>query len=243
MAEEFYNAFATPVAPVTPAEALYNENETGTHQKPPKLMYIEDFQGWKNRFENWVQAYRFEAWCSLLKDYEKPKNERGLEMGFNDFTEVDKLKYTSEKMMISILQQAVKEDIFVLLQHNGTARSIWEALIQKFRGSADMIKNKKALLKKSFDMFTAFDHETTKQTIDRYCHLVLEMGRLDIKKEDDEWVDKLAEALPQNKWGTYLMVVKLMRKSESMNLAQFIQKIEEQELDIQKKAIMTNPNA
>ncbi|KAJ0567405.1 hypothetical protein HanIR_Chr06g0284421 [Helianthus annuus] len=115
MAEEFYNAFATPVAPVTAAEALYNENETGTHQKPPKLMYIEDFQGWKNRFENWVQAYRFDAWCSLLKDYEKPKNERGLEKGFNDFTEADKLKYTSEKMMISILQQAVKEDIFVLL--------------------------------------------------------------------------------------------------------------------------------
>ncbi|KAJ0567404.1 hypothetical protein HanIR_Chr06g0284411 [Helianthus annuus] len=106
-----------------------------------------------------------------------------------------------------------------------------------------MIKNKKALLKKSFDMFTVFDHETTKQTIDRYCHLVLEMGRLDIKKEDDEWVDKLAKALPQHKWGTYLMVVKLMRKSESMNLAQFIQKIEEQELDIQKTAIMTNPNA
>ncbi|KAJ0763877.1 putative transcription factor interactor and regulator CCHC(Zn) family [Helianthus annuus] len=243
MAEKFYNAFATPVAPVTAAETVYSENETGTHQKPPKLMYIEDFQGWKNRFENWVQAYRFDAWCSLLKDYERPKNERGLEKGFNDFTEADKLKYTSEKMMISILQQAVKEDIFVLLQHNGTARSIWEALIQKFRGSADMIKNKKALLKKSFDMFTAFDHETTKQIIDRYCHLVLEMGRLDIQKDDDEWVDKLAEALPQQKWGTYLMIVKLMRKTESMNLAQFIQKIEEQKLDIQKTAIMTNSNA
>ena len=69
MAEEFYNAFATPVAPVTAAQTIYSENEMGTHQKPPKLMYIEDFQGWKNRFENWVQAYRFDAWCSLLKDY------------------------------------------------------------------------------------------------------------------------------------------------------------------------------
>ncbi|KAJ0900604.1 putative transcription factor interactor and regulator CCHC(Zn) family [Helianthus annuus] len=39
------------------------------------------------------------------------------------------------------------------------------------------------------------------------------------------------------------MIVKLMRKTESMNLAQFIQKIEEQELDIQKTAIMTNSNA
>ncbi|KAJ0743915.1 putative transcription factor interactor and regulator CCHC(Zn) family [Helianthus annuus] len=93
-----------------------------------------------------------------------------------------------------------------------------------------------ALLKKSFDMFVAFEDVTTKQTIDRYCHLVLEMGRLDIKKKDDEWVDKLAEALPQQKWGTYLLIVKHMRKSQDMNLAQFIQKVEEHELDIQKKA-------
>ncbi|XP_035837107.1 caldesmon-like [Helianthus annuus] len=45
MAEEFYNAFATPVALVTAAETVYSENEMGTNQKPPKLMYIEDFQG------------------------------------------------------------------------------------------------------------------------------------------------------------------------------------------------------
>ncbi|KAJ0922118.1 hypothetical protein HanPSC8_Chr05g0199881 [Helianthus annuus] len=221
MSEEFYNAFATPVAPVTGAETLYSENEMGTYQKPPKLMYIEDFKGWQNRFENWVQAYNFDAWCALNKDYEKPKNERGLEKAFCDFSESDKLKYTSEKMMISLLQQAVKEDIFVLLQLEGTARSIWNALIQKFKGSADMIKNKKALLKKSFDMFVAFDHESTKQTIDRYCHLVLEMGRMEIVKDDEEWVDKLAEALPQQKWGTYLMILKHMRKSQDMNLAQF----------------------
>ncbi|MFS8031233.1 hypothetical protein Hanom_Chr17g01543391 [Helianthus anomalus] len=102
-------------------------------------------------------------------------------------------------MMISILQQAVKEDIFVLLQHEGIARSIWTTLTNKFKGSADMIKNKKALIKKSFDMFVAFENETTKMTIDRYCHPVLEMGRLDIKKDDDEWVDKLSDALPQEK--------------------------------------------
>ncbi|KAJ0615969.1 hypothetical protein HanIR_Chr02g0085271 [Helianthus annuus] len=94
MDEEFYNAFATPIAPVTAAETLYSENETGTYQKPPKLMFIEDFKGWQNRFENWVQAYKFTAWCALNKDYEKPKNERGLEKAFCEFSESDKLKYT-----------------------------------------------------------------------------------------------------------------------------------------------------
>ncbi|KAJ0626193.1 putative transcription factor interactor and regulator CCHC(Zn) family [Helianthus annuus] len=197
----------------------------------------------QNHFENWVQAYRFDAWCSLDVDYVKPKNERGIEKAFSDYSDGEKLKYTNEKMMISLLQQSVKEDIFVLLQHEGTARSIWLALINKFKGSTDMIKNKQALLKKSFYMFVAFEGETTKMTIDRYCHLVLEMGRLDIKKDDDEWVDKLADALPQNKWGTYLLILKHMRKSESMNLAKFMKKIEEHELDIQKTAIMSNLNA
>ncbi|XP_022007753.1 uncharacterized protein LOC110907026 [Helianthus annuus] len=181
--EEFYNAYATPIAPVTAAETLYSENETGTYQKPPKLMYIEDFRGWQNRFETWVQAYKFDAWCSLEVDYEKPKNERGLEKEFSDYSDGEKLKYTT------------------------------------------------------------FEGESTKTTIDRYCHLVLEMGRLEITKRDDGWVDKLADALPQHKWGTYLLILKHMRKSESMNLAKFIQKIEEHELDIQKTAIMTNPNA
>ncbi|XP_022042289.2 eukaryotic translation initiation factor 5B-like [Helianthus annuus] len=46
MEEEFYNAFATEqVIPATVAKTVNSENETGTFQKPPKLMYIEDFKG------------------------------------------------------------------------------------------------------------------------------------------------------------------------------------------------------
>ena len=102
MAGEFYNAFATPVAPVTAAETLYSENETGTYQKPLKLMYIEDFRGWQNRFENWVQANKFDARVSLEKDYTLPKDERGNEKQLSQFLPNEKLKYTSEKMMIGI---------------------------------------------------------------------------------------------------------------------------------------------
>ncbi|XP_021975076.1 caldesmon-like [Helianthus annuus] len=52
----------------------------------------------------------------------------------------------------------------------------------------------------SSEKIKSFEDETTKKTIDRYCHLVQEMRRLEIKKEDDEWIDKLADALSQNKW-------------------------------------------
>ncbi|MFS7997248.1 hypothetical protein Hanom_Chr12g01139471 [Helianthus anomalus] len=48
MENEFYKAFATAsVAPVTVTEIVSSENETGT---PLKLMYIEDFKGWQDRF-------------------------------------------------------------------------------------------------------------------------------------------------------------------------------------------------
>ncbi|KAM0064978.1 hypothetical protein Hdeb2414_s0003g00109351 [Helianthus debilis subsp. tardiflorus] len=243
MENEFYNAFATaPAAPVTVAETIGIENETGTFQKPSKLMYIEDFKGWQDRFENWVQANKFDAWVSLEKDYTLPQDDRGNEKQLSQFSPDEKLRYTSEKMMISILQQAVKEDI-VLLQHEGTARSIWKALIKKFKGSAEMIKNKRALLKKSFDMFTTLEGETTRMIIERYCHLVMEMKRLDIKKEDEEWVDKLADALPQNECGTYHLSLKHKRQFEDMNLSKFIQKLEEHELAIRKTTTMRSPGA
>ncbi|KAJ0588473.1 putative transcription factor interactor and regulator CCHC(Zn) family [Helianthus annuus] len=90
-------------------------------------------------------------------------------------------------------------------------------------------------------MFTTLEGETTRTIIERYCHLVMEMKRLDIKKEDDEWVDKLADALPQNEWGTYLLILKHNQQFEDMNLSKFI--LEEHELAMRKTATMRSPDA
>ena len=85
----------------------------------------------------------------------------------SEFTDQERESYKGEKMMISLLQQAVKEDIFVLLQHNGTAFSIWEALKKKFEGSTAMLQSKASLLKKEFELFTSMPGETTKSIIER----------------------------------------------------------------------------
>ncbi|KAF5813672.1 hypothetical protein HanXRQr2_Chr03g0101521 [Helianthus annuus] len=142
--------------------------------------------------------------------------------------------------MISLLQQAVKEDIFILLQHDDSARSIWEALRTKFEGSTEMIKNKKSLLKKEFDLFSSLAGETTEILIERYCHLVRSMSRLDITKDREEWVEKLADALPQKEWSTYLMILKNTGEYDRLTIAQFIEKLEGQDLEQQKIARMNN---
>ncbi|KAJ0589131.1 hypothetical protein HanRHA438_Chr04g0178681 [Helianthus annuus] len=132
MEEEFYNAFATPI---TMTQQAMLENETGTMQKPPKLMNIEEYKGWEERFENWVQANYLDAWECIETKYVRPTNDDEEEIAIKDLSADEKKKYKNEKMMFNLLQQAVKEDIMVLLQHTGSAYSIWKALRSKFVGS------------------------------------------------------------------------------------------------------------
>ncbi|KAJ0614819.1 putative transcription factor interactor and regulator CCHC(Zn) family [Helianthus annuus] len=150
--------------------------------------------------------------------------------------------YKAEKMMISLLQQAIKEDIFILLQHDKTSKSIWDALRIKFEGSEHMIKSKKALLKKEFDLFTSLPGEDTKKLIERYCHLVRSMLMLSITKDREECVDKLADALQQKEWGTYLMILKNTGVYDGLTISQFIEKIKGQDLEQQKIARMNSPS-
>ncbi|MFS7949265.1 putative transcription factor interactor and regulator CCHC(Zn) family [Helianthus anomalus] len=146
----------------------------------------------------------------------------------------DRKKYKNEKMMLSLLQQAVKEDILVLLQYNGSAYSIWKALKSKFIGSQEMVKNKKSLLKKEFDLFRGLKNESTKQIIERYCNLLMNMKRLSITKDNEELIEKLADALPHETWGTYLMMLRNKKGFSSLTQSKFIEKIEAQEMEQRK---------
>ncbi|KAJ0576564.1 hypothetical protein HanOQP8_Chr05g0182211 [Helianthus annuus] len=105
-----------------------------------------------------------------------------------------------------------------------------------------MIRSKKSLLKKEFDLFTSLQGETTKKLIERYCRLVRSMSLLDINKDRGEWVDKLADALPKKEWGTYLMILKNTREYDKLTISQFIEKLEGQDLEQQKIARMNNPS-
>ena len=85
-----------------------------------------------------------------------------------------------------------------------------------------------------FNNFTGIKGESTKQLIERYCHLVVEMRRLKIEKTNEEWIDKLCDALPYDEWGTYLMMLKNSSDFVNYNLSVFIEKIEAHELELLK---------
>ncbi|KAJ0948479.1 putative transcription factor interactor and regulator CCHC(Zn) family [Helianthus annuus] len=237
MDNEFYNAFASPMT-ITRNTML--ENETGTTQKPPKLLDIDDFSGWAERFGNWVEAYHLDAWEHTEVQYFRPLGSDREKIPIRDLSADEKKKYKDEKLMVSLLQQAIKEDILILLQHNGSAYSIWTELEAKFLGSDDMLKNKKSLMKKEFDLFRGLRNESTKQIIERYCNLLKNMNRLSIKKDKDELIEKLADALPHDEWGTYLMMLKNKPGFNDLTLSDFIKQLEAQEMGQRKIARMKN---
>ncbi|KAJ0524353.1 putative transcription factor interactor and regulator CCHC(Zn) family [Helianthus annuus] len=243
MDTEFYNAFATPSSPSIIAQSMSLENETGTTQKPTKLMSIEEYYGWKDRFENWVQANHLRSWECILKKYVLPPTDLQVIKDLSEFNDQERVMYKAEKIMISLLQQAIKEDIFILLQHNKTAKSIWDALKVKFEGSENMLKSKKALLKKEFDLFSSLPGEDTKKLIERYCHLLRSMSMLSITKDREEWVDKLADALPQKEWGTDLMILKNTGDLEQQKIAKMNSPSGQQDVKMYYKGSVPVPEA
>ncbi|XP_076911356.1 uncharacterized protein LOC143569279 [Bidens hawaiensis] len=200
---ENFSAFVSQ--PSALLQNLNLENEMGTSNKPPKLLRMEDYPSWADKFEMYVQALNYETWMAVKEEYIISKNENGSNNRLSQIAEGERNQFLREKKMLSLFQQAIKAENFQLLQHNGSCYSIWQAILNKDRGNPDMRKSKMALLKKEFDIFTQVKGETFAQLVERYCHLVNEMKRLGIDKPDYEYIDKLADALPEE-WGTFVMI-------------------------------------
>ncbi|KAJ0456027.1 hypothetical protein HanIR_Chr15g0757721 [Helianthus annuus] len=162
MAEEFfntfYNAFTSDTvesSEVTPKaitktikDNIKHDNFYGTCSKPPKLDNLEDYVWWKERFINWTKAYAHESWFCLEFGYDTPVNDKGEVISIKDFSKEDKKQFSYEQKMIALIQQSVRDDIFSLLIHDGSSKSVWKALQVKAEGDKQIKKNKTTLLKK-----------------------------------------------------------------------------------------------
>ncbi|XP_076924903.1 uncharacterized protein LOC143587518 [Bidens hawaiensis] len=197
------NAFVTH--PSTLLHNLNLENEIGTSNKPPKLLKMEDYPSWAGKFETHVQAENYDTRIVVEEEYTTPKNENGTSYRLSENPEADKAIFLREKKMLNLFQQAIKAENFQLLHHNGSCYSIWQSLLNKDKGNPNMIKSKMALLKKEIYIFTMGKGESFSQLIAIYCHLVNEMKRLGFDKQEFEYIDKLADALP-DEWETFIMI-------------------------------------
>ncbi|KAF5784886.1 hypothetical protein HanRHA438_Chr10g0434661 [Helianthus annuus] len=198
--EEFYNTFYNAFTSESTdrrselkeysrefSENLKFENMYGSQEKPPKLMKVEDYNWWKNRFEGWVKAFAPESWLKLVSEYKAPEKEGGELIDEKDFTEKDIKNVVAEYRMITLIKQSVREDIISLLEQEKTSKRLWEALEKKCVGSNEIVKNKKKLLRKEFDVFSCMKNESVSKMIERFGHLKMELARYKLNTLKKRW--------------------------------------------------------
>ncbi|KAJ0845996.1 hypothetical protein HanRHA438_Chr15g0719941 [Helianthus annuus] len=153
-------------------------------------MAIEDYNRWASRFEEWLKAFAYTSWKSL---------KNGFKMGRPDcenITESDDIEsFVAEQKCIAFIHQSVRDDIISLIEYTN-ARDLWEKLRVKCVGSAEIVKNKKKLLRKEFDLFGCLKNESVSKMIERFGHLKMELARHGIIYTREELVDKLFDSLP-----------------------------------------------
>ncbi|MFS7948446.1 putative transcription factor interactor and regulator CCHC(Zn) family [Helianthus anomalus] len=211
-------------------EAWESESAFGTFNKPPKLMAIEEYSRWSKNFEDWLMAFAFSSWKSLKNGYENG-NKNG-----ETLTSVEEIEsFVAEQKCVALLFQSVREDIISLIDYSN-AKDLWKKLETKCLGSSEIVKNKRKLLRKEFDLFGCLKNKLVCKMIERFGHLKLELARHDIRYPEDELIEKLFDSLPDEMdWRYYALMLKnTIKAPEKLTLDLLIEKLESHELELKK---------
>ncbi|KAM0008023.1 putative transcription factor interactor and regulator CCHC(Zn) family [Helianthus debilis subsp. tardiflorus] len=212
------------------SDALEVESAFGTYNKPPKLMAIEEYSRWANKFEDWLMAFAFPSWKSLKNGY-----DNGGKTGETLTTPEEIESFIAEQKCVALLFQSVREDIISLIEYS-SAKDLWDKLKTKCLGSTEIVKNKKKLLRKEFDLFGCLKNESVCKMIERFGYLKLELARHGIFYSQDELVDKLFDSLPDEMdWQYYALMLKnTIKPPEVLTIDLLIERLESHELKLKK---------
>ncbi|KAJ0733715.1 hypothetical protein HanPI659440_Chr11g0411421 [Helianthus annuus] len=153
-------------------------------------MAIEEYSRWAKKFEDWLRAFAFPSWKSLKNGYDDG-GKRG-----ESLTSPEEIEsFVAEQKCAALLFQSVREDIISLIEYS-SAKDLRDKLKTKCLGSTEIVKNKKKLLRKEFDLFGCLKNESVCKMIERFEHLKLELARNGIFYSQEELVDKLFDSLP-----------------------------------------------
>ncbi|XP_021992094.1 troponin T, skeletal muscle-like [Helianthus annuus] len=189
MENEFYNAFAGPMN-ITQSALL--ENEIGTSQKPPKLLDIDDYNGWSEHFGNWVEAYHLDAWEHTEKPYER-LTKNGIK------------KDTDE--MIEKLADALPHDIWgtylMMLRNN---RKEYKKLTSDKEFMEKEMLNAKAFIANASDVYCAEKYRKIREAEEE------KWRRIEEEEEEEEEERRKAEAEKKKKKRAEVIQVRIVKE-------------------------------
>ena len=83
---------------------MLNDNEAGSTNKAPRLMSLDDYSNWKNRFETHINGMDTNLWVKIEEGYIRPTKENSLDpMELTEMTEAQRKDYDNEKKAYAVL--------------------------------------------------------------------------------------------------------------------------------------------
>ncbi|KAM0052178.1 putative transcription factor interactor and regulator CCHC(Zn) family [Helianthus debilis subsp. tardiflorus] len=219
-------------------ELLRMEHDVGTTNKPPKMMRVENYLTWKDRFQSFIEYQDTRMWICIADGYTNPTHDfegRPRVTAYVNMQENDKKMYEAEKRALAAIKMSLPDSIKHTFKKYTTSKEMRDALEKRYEGNPDVKKNKVDLLKKQFAVFKHMKNESLEDIITRYYHLMSELDNYDIDCYSDiEKNDKLLDALP-TKWDIYTLMIKGEAEYETKELEEFVGKLRAYELSMKKK--------
>ncbi|KAI3797813.1 hypothetical protein L1987_33076 [Smallanthus sonchifolius] len=207
---------------------LLIDNEAGNANKAPKLLTMDEYHHWKNRFEIHINGVDTNLWMMLENGYQKVLSVDGTPVLPSLLSEQQRKDYDLEKKAYAILSQAISREIFHQFRQFTSSKSLWDALEQRHDGNASLKAINAKAIKKEFDNFMYIRNESLDDLIERFYHLMNELHAHEIKTTKEEKVQCMADALPP-KWDSFLMVLKQNNTLGTIDINEILQKLREQE--------------
>src|ERR1044071_6498121 len=177
-----------------------------------------------------------EAWQMIAKGYVAPVLENTGELiPLENLADDEKKKFAIEKKAFSQLSHAINTDLLHQFGSCTTSKQLWDMLTNRHDGNEKTRKLRMEELRKEFENFSYMGNETLKELVPRYCHLLTELSSYEISIPMSELVDKFADALPPY-WNQHIEVLKEKDAYQYWTINEFIQKLENKEMEEKRKA-------
>ncbi|KAJ0947848.1 putative transcription factor interactor and regulator CCHC(Zn) family [Helianthus annuus] len=215
---------------------LLSESKTGSLNRPPKLMHLNEYPGWVDRFRTYVLGQNTELWIRFTTDFDQAIEVAASDTAtFADLPEDQKKTYDLEKKAYAILTQALSKDIYHQFVSFKTTKKLWDGLKTRGVGNEATRQLRHDLLKKEFDCFTCMDKVSLGDMTSRFYHLLTELNNFGVTTTQAEVVKKFADALPPQ-WSSFLEILKYNGVLRTTNINDFVQLLENKDQEETLKA-------
>nr|GEY58918.1 hypothetical protein [Tanacetum cinerariifolium] len=169
------------------------------------LLYWGEYSQWRERFMNYLKEQTDgKAMINSIQNGDQPLhviaqvslagNAHNAPLTLKDpkfWTAEEKKTQKINRLARSLLIQGLPNDIYSLIDSNGTAKDLWDTLERQMRGSDYGEQDRKAVILYEYETFKAIEGEQLLDTYLRYLQVINDLKKCGYKKDDCDVNDAL----------------------------------------------------